>query len=129
VVEAAKYYYTKQILNFLFRFPIMNPPMMKIWMKSIGNGNFKNPQTPIHKTSIICSEHFETKHFKYAGMRTRIMPDAVPTIFKTANISNNVSFFLLNTINNCASSILYFCRHQVSRKQMYLVQATQIKTQ
>ncbi|XP_059470355.1 zinc finger protein 11-like isoform X2 [Neocloeon triangulifer] len=66
------------------RFPIMNPELMSLWMKSIGSDNLKSPNSPIQKSSIVCSDHFETKCFKFAGMRTRLLGDAVPTVFKNS---------------------------------------------
>ncbi|CAB3369799.1 Hypothetical predicted protein [Cloeon dipterum] len=97
------------------RFPLMNPEMMKVWMKAIGTKNLKSPECPIHKCSIICSDHFDPKFIKFSGMRTRLVPEAIPTIFRytTAYVMNRPSGKTSSNKNEASSSA-----HAIERKKI-----------
>jgi hypothetical protein len=55
--------------------------LMQAWLDSIGIHNMKDQVKVIHSTSIICSEHFEKQYLKFVGQRTRLLQDAIPTVF------------------------------------------------
>jgi hypothetical protein len=62
-----------------FRFPSAKSVAQAEWIEAIRNFR-KGPFTP-HKSSIVCSQHFEAHCFNRAEKRLRLIERARPTIF------------------------------------------------
>jgi len=58
------------------KFPFSKPKLVKRWVRETRLKNFQ-PK----KQHVLCSAHFEEKHFDRTGQTTRLREGAIPTIF------------------------------------------------
>ncbi|XP_067004878.2 THAP domain-containing protein 3 isoform X2 [Anabrus simplex] len=69
--------YTVKRMTLLSRFPLKNKKLTKQWVI-----NMKRDKWYPKQQSTLCSEHFEEHYMYEVNDRRRLLPKAIPTIFK-----------------------------------------------